>query len=82
MKPKRMTPSELKYNVEETGSHYFERSSMKFFGDTMRNYGVCETVDECDTWKEAKYLLGEYRLGDRYGHYYISHRPCNSWRDR
>ncbi len=35
-----MTKSELKYNVENTGSHFFERSSMKFFGDTMKNYGV------------------------------------------
>ncbi|CUR44225.1 hypothetical protein VCM_00006 [Pseudomonas phage VCM] len=37
-----MTPSELKYNVQtnNTESHYFDRSSMKFFGDTMANYGV------------------------------------------
>ena len=38
-----MTPSELKYNVEQTGSVFFTRSSMKFFGDTMRNYGVRES---------------------------------------
>lgn len=37
-----MTPSELKYQVQtnNTESHYFDRSSMKFFGDTMANYGV------------------------------------------
>lgn len=35
-----MTPSELKYQVEQTGSHFFERDSMRFAGDTMRNYGV------------------------------------------
>ena len=35
-----MTTSELKAQVEATGSHFFERSSMKFFGDTMRNYGI------------------------------------------
>lgn len=37
-----MTPSELKYHVENAGheSHYFARRSMKFSGDTMRNYGV------------------------------------------
>jgi len=35
-----MTKSELKYRVEQTGSHFFERSSMRFFGDTMANYGV------------------------------------------
>jgi hypothetical protein len=38
-----MTPSELKYQVEQAGhdSHFFTRDSMKFAGDTMRNYGVC-----------------------------------------
>jgi hypothetical protein len=36
-----MTPSELKYHVEEnTDSYFFDRKSMKFFGDTMKNYGV------------------------------------------
>ena len=35
-----MTKTELKDNVESTGSHFFERSSMKFFGDTMANYYV------------------------------------------
>ena len=35
-----MTPSELKYNVEKTGSNFFSRATMKFFGDTMRNYGT------------------------------------------
>lgn len=38
----KMTASELKYRVESAGKdpHFFERSTMKFFGDTMRNYGV------------------------------------------
>ena len=35
-----MTKSDLKYYVSQTGSHYFDRKSMKFFGDTMANYGV------------------------------------------
>jgi hypothetical protein len=35
-----MTASELKANVQATGSHFFERSSMRFFGDTMANYYV------------------------------------------
>ncbi len=41
-----MNPSELKYNVEQTGSHFFDRDSMKFFGDTMKNYGCCRVVGE------------------------------------
>lgn len=37
-----MTPAELKANVENTSTdrHFFTRDTMKFFGDTMRNYGV------------------------------------------
>lgn len=37
-----MTPSELKYHVENSAdeSHFFSRKSMSFAGDTMRNYGV------------------------------------------
>lgn len=40
------TASDLKYYVEQAGheSHFFTRDTMKFFGDTMRNYGVKETV--------------------------------------
>lgn len=41
-----MTASDLKFHVEQSGTnpHFFTRSSMKFFGDTMRNYGVRSTV--------------------------------------
>lgn len=52
-----MTPSELKYHVEGTGSHFFERSSMKFFGDTMSNYDYRSAViqelngDEIEVWE-------------------------------
>ena len=37
-----MTPSELKANIlkHNPDSHYFDRKTMKFFGDTMKNYGV------------------------------------------
>ena len=44
-----MTASELKYNVEQGHDRYFfTRDSMRFFGDTMRNYGV---RDGGTTWK-------------------------------
>ena len=36
-----MTPSELKYYVEQGHDRcFFTRKTMRFFGDTMRNYGV------------------------------------------
>lgn len=53
-----MNPSELKYQVEKTGSNFFSRDSMKFFGDTMQNYGVCSATIQCyyndrDEWIEG-----------------------------
>jgi len=44
----KMTPSELKYQHETThpDSHFFDRKIMKFFGDTMKNYGV-RSCGEC-----------------------------------
>ena len=43
-----MTPSELKANIlaHDHDSHYFDRKTMQFFGDTMRNYGVLKTEIE------------------------------------
>jgi hypothetical protein len=39
-----MTPAELKQkHIEATGSNFFDRKSLAFFGDTMRNYGVRST---------------------------------------
>jgi hypothetical protein len=37
-----MTASELKRKVGRSGNerYFFTRDTMKFFGDTMRNYGV------------------------------------------
>jgi len=37
-----MTPSKLKsqHELKNPDSFYFTRESMKFFGDTMKNYGV------------------------------------------
>lgn len=43
-----MTASELKYKVEVHGNEpfFFTPKTMKFFGDTMRNYGVrSATID-------------------------------------
>ena len=47
-----MTASDLKWEVENAGheTYFFTRSTMKFFGDTMSNYGCRKTV--IDTRKE------------------------------
>ncbi len=52
-----MTPSELKalYERNEQGAaHFFERSTMKFFGDTMKNYRVRKIRVE-GKWGEFKH---------------------------
>ncbi|MDD2657211.1 MAG: hypothetical protein PHD04_00935 [Candidatus Pacebacteria bacterium] len=52
-----MTPYELKYNVEQTDSYFFTRGTMKFFGDTMKNYGCRSAVvntytrNSVDVWE-------------------------------
>ena len=47
----KMTPSELKYQHElyNPDSVYFTRQTMKFFGDTMKNYGVRSCCS--NTWE-------------------------------
>ena len=39
-----MRASELKRNVKRTGSYFFDKKSMDFFGDSMTNYGVRKVV--------------------------------------
>ena len=49
-----MTPSELKVNILalDPDSHFFDRKTMKFFGDTMRNYGVRKAeIEGVDVWE-------------------------------
>jgi len=48
-----MTPSELKYNVEQGQDRFFfTRDTMKFFGDTMANYGVRDGGSYISHWDE------------------------------
>lgn len=41
------TSSDLKYIYQQNNpnGHFFDRKTMKFFGDTMRNFGVRRTED-------------------------------------
>ena len=38
-----------------------------------------ETVDEFETWKEARAMVKEYRLSDPSANYYLSSRSCRDW---
>lgn len=54
-----MNASELKYRIEcaDPDTHFFDRKTMKFFGDTMANFGVCKTTidtysqDNVEVWQ-------------------------------
>ena len=56
-----MTKSELRAAVKATGSHYFDRETMKFFGDTMANYAVSSKPVEVETHTRGKVLCWELR---------------------
>ena len=49
-----MTSSELKHQVEQAGNepYFFTRKTMKFFGDTMRNYGVRLSGDNWELYRK------------------------------
>lgn len=55
-----MTPSELKAQVESRGieSHFFDRETMKFFGDSMKNYGLRRVTIESEFSQDGKYVKG------------------------
>ena len=46
-----MTKSELRYLVNLTGSFFFDRKTMAFFGDTMQNYAI---RDSGENWELAR----------------------------
>lgn len=63
-----MTPSELKAYVEDAGHDpfFFTRETMKFFGDTMRNYGVRGPV-------KVETYSGEYMCWELYRRRPVKH---------
>ena len=44
----------------------------------MKYNNTVETVDEFNTYKEAKKMLREYNLLS--GNYYLSQRSCKGWK--
>jgi hypothetical protein len=44
------------------------------------SYGL-ETVDEFESYKEAREMVKEYRMSDPYAHYYMSQRACKDWNE-
>lgn len=55
-----MNASELKYQIESHGNapYFFSRDTMRFFGDTMRNYGVRQTEIVTSYDNQGNYVEG------------------------
>ena len=47
-----------------------------FINYKYSNYTGIETIDKANNNKEAKQLLKEYKLSDRFGSYWLSQREC------
>ena len=47
----------------------------------MKGVGGVETVDEFESFREAREMLTEYRIADPYNHYYTSQRSTREWRE-
>lgn len=41
--------------------------------------GYLETVDEFDSFREAREMVKEYRMSDPTARHYLSQRPCKDW---
>ena len=59
-----MTASELKYRVQQSGNeqYFFTRETMKFFGDSMSNYGVRNTYVVSNYDSDGNYIEQGIRL--------------------
>jgi len=45
------------------------------------SFNTLETVDEFDTFSEARAMVKEYRMSDPSANFYISQRACKDWND-
>jgi len=43
--------------------------------------GRVETIDQFDTYREAREMLKEYRMCFHWGNYYLSSRSTREWRE-
>ena len=55
---------------------------MNYINYKFSNAIGTETIEETEVYKEAKFLVSEYRRGDPYVNYWISQKPCKAWTER
>lgn len=53
--------------------YYIQRRSI--------NHNYLETIDEFESYKEAKAMMREYEIADYSAWYYVSSRCCKAWKD-
>lgn len=55
-----MTPSELKAKYQQVNpdGHFFDRDTMRSFGDTMKNYGVRSCGNEWELYRKKETGMG------------------------
>lgn len=59
VKYKGLSMPEIRYRMTEAGSHFFDRKTLKFFGETMKNFTAGERLPDGKQWV--------YRHGGRAG---------------
>lgn len=78
----RISASELKaryeVNPENDGAHFFERSTMRFFGDTMRNYGCRVVTLHKPDEREALGMVLSFQGYELYRIRPVKHGLCDS----
>tara|TARA_R110000787_G_scaffold1629_2_gene6972 strand:- start:11 stop:178 length:168 start_codon:yes stop_codon:yes gene_type:complete len=52
---------------------------MKYINYKFDNTTGIETLENAETMSEAKYLLNEYQISDKFGNYWISNKPCKNY---
>jgi len=52
---------------------------MRYIQRKDSQFNTLETVDQFDTFKEAREMVAEYRMSEPSARYYISQRPCKDW---
>ena len=64
-----MTPYELKYQYQQyrPDGHFFDRKTMKFFRDTMKNYGCRDAATHWELYRKKG--VGDH--GRLYGSHYF-----------
>ena len=54
---------------------------MRYIQRKCSQFNTLETVDQFETYREARKMLTEYQTNDPYANYYISQRACKDWHE-